>query len=66
MNYQGRVAVVTGAGSGIVNGTKAFLPQLIEAGSTRRRRPVTVHCVHPGVVRTNFGLTTSGSAHADR
>lgn len=83
---------------GVVNGTKAFLPQLIEAGSTRRparlinlssafgliaipyqgaystskfavrgftealrqemiieRRPVTVHCVHPGVVRTNFG-----------
>lgn len=83
---------------GVVNGTKAFLPQLIEAGSPRRpsrlvnlssafgliaipyqgaystskfavrgftealrqemimeRRPVTVHCVHPGVVRTNFG-----------
>lgn len=83
---------------GVVNGTKAFLPQLIEAGTTRRparlinlssafgliavpyqgaysmskfavrgltealrqemimeRRPVTVHCVHPGVVRTNFG-----------
>ncbi|OBI45219.1 SDR family NAD(P)-dependent oxidoreductase [Mycobacterium colombiense] len=83
---------------GVVNGTKAFLPQLIEAGTTQRparlinlssafgliavpyqgaysmskfavrgltealrqemimeRRPVTVHCVHPGVVRTNFG-----------
>ncbi|OBK69785.1 acetoin dehydrogenase [Mycobacterium colombiense] len=83
---------------GVVNGTKAFLPQLIEAGTVRRParlinlssafgliavpyqgaysmskfavrgltealrqemimegRPVTVHCVHPGVVRTNFG-----------
>jgi NAD(P)-dependent dehydrogenase (short-subunit alcohol dehydrogenase family) len=83
---------------GVVNGTKAFLPQLIESGTPRRparlvnlssafgliavpyqgaystskfavrgftealrqemiieRRPVTVHCVHPGVVRTNFG-----------
>jgi len=83
---------------GVVNGTKAFLPQLIESGSAQRparlvnlssafgliaipyqsaystskfavrgltealrqemiieRRPVTVHCVHPGVVRTNFG-----------
>ena len=83
---------------GVVNGTKAFLPQLFESGSPRRparlinlssafgliavpyqgaystskfavrgftealrqemiieRRPVTVHCVHPGVVRTNFG-----------
>jgi NAD(P)-dependent dehydrogenase (short-subunit alcohol dehydrogenase family) len=83
---------------GVVNGTKAFLPQLFESGSTQRparlvnlssafgliavpyqgaystskfavrgftealrqemiveRRPVTVHCVHPGVVRTNFG-----------
>ncbi len=83
---------------GVVNGTKAFLPQLIESGSSQRparlvnlssafgliavpyqgaystskfavrgftealrqemiieRRPVTVHCVHPGVVRTNFG-----------
>jgi NAD(P)-dependent dehydrogenase (short-subunit alcohol dehydrogenase family) len=83
---------------GVINGTKAFLPQLIEAGSPRRRsrlvnlssafgliaipyqgaysmskfavrgltealrqemimerHPVTVHCVHPGVVRTNFG-----------
>jgi NAD(P)-dependent dehydrogenase (short-subunit alcohol dehydrogenase family) len=82
---------------GVANGTKAFLPQLIEAGSPGRparlvnlssafgliaipyqgaysmskfavrgftealrqemiieRRPVTVHCVHPGVVRTNF------------
>lgn len=83
---------------GVVNGTKAFLPQLIESGSSQRparlvnlssafgliavpyqsaystskfavrgftealrqemiieRHPVTVHCVHPGVVRTNFG-----------
>ena len=83
---------------GVLNGTKAFLPQLIESGSPRRpsrlvnlssafgliavpyqgaysmskfavrgltealrqemimeSRPVTVHCVHPGVVRTNFG-----------
>jgi NAD(P)-dependent dehydrogenase (short-subunit alcohol dehydrogenase family) len=85
---------------GVVNGTKAFLPQLIESGSRQRparlvnlssafglmavpyqgaystskfavrgftealrqemimeRRPVTVHCVHPGVVRTNFGAS---------
>ena len=83
---------------GVVNGTKAFLPQLIESGTRQHparlvnlssafgliaipyqgaystskfavrgftealrqemiieRRPVTVHCVHPGVVRTNFG-----------
>jgi NAD(P)-dependent dehydrogenase (short-subunit alcohol dehydrogenase family) len=83
---------------GVVNGTKAFLPQLIETGAADRparlinlssafglisvpyqgaystskfavrgftealrqemiieRHPVTVHCVHPGVVRTNFG-----------
>jgi NAD(P)-dependent dehydrogenase (short-subunit alcohol dehydrogenase family) len=83
---------------GVVNGTKAFLPQLIESGAAQRparlinlssafgliavpyqsaystskfavrgftealrqemiieRHPVTVHCVHPGVVRTNFG-----------
>jgi NAD(P)-dependent dehydrogenase (short-subunit alcohol dehydrogenase family) len=83
---------------GVVNGTKAFLPQLIESGSRNRparlvnlssacglmavpyqgaystskfavrgftetlrqemimeRHPVTVHCVHPGVIRTNFG-----------
>lgn len=83
---------------GVVNGTKAFLPQLIESGSPSHparlvnlssafgliavpyqgaystskfavrgftealrqemiieRHPVTVHCVHPGVVRTNFG-----------
>jgi NAD(P)-dependent dehydrogenase (short-subunit alcohol dehydrogenase family) len=83
---------------GVVNGTKAFLPQLIESGSRQRparlvnlssafgliavpyqsaystskfavrgftealrqemiieRHPVTAHCVHPGVVRTNFG-----------
>jgi NAD(P)-dependent dehydrogenase (short-subunit alcohol dehydrogenase family) len=85
---------------GVVNGTKAFLPQLIESGSRQRparlvnlssafglmavpyqgaystskfavrgftealrqemimeRRPVTVHCVHPGVVRTSFGAS---------
>ncbi len=85
---------------GVVNGTKAFLPQLIESGSRKRparlinlssafglmavpyqgaystskfavrgftealrqemimeRRPVTVHCVHPGVIRTNFGAS---------
>jgi short-subunit dehydrogenase len=83
---------------GVVSGTKAFLPQLIESGTADRparlvnlssafgliavpyqgaystskfavrgftealrqemimeRHPVTVHCVHPGVVRTNFG-----------
>ena len=85
---------------GVVNGTKAFLPQLIESGSRKRparlvnlssafglmavpyqgaystskfavrgftealrqemimeRRPVSVHCVHPGVIRTNFGAS---------
>lgn len=85
---------------GVVNGTKAFLPQLVESGSRERparlvnlssafglmavpyqgaystskfavrgftealrqemimeRRPVTVHCVHPGVIRTNFGAS---------
>ncbi|WP_264993261.1 SDR family NAD(P)-dependent oxidoreductase, partial [Mycobacterium montefiorense] len=83
---------------GVVSGTKAFLPQLIEAGTREQParlvnlssafgliavpyqgaystskfavrgftealrqemiiqgHPVTVHCVHPGVVRTNFG-----------
>jgi short-subunit dehydrogenase len=83
---------------GVINGTKAFLPQLIESGSLRQpsrlvnvssafglialayqsaysaskfavrgftealrqemiaqRQPVTVHSVHPGVVRSNFG-----------
>lgn len=83
---------------GVLNGTKAFLPQLIESGTAERpsrlvnlssafgliavphqsayslskfavrgftealrqemiidRRSVTAHCVHPGVVRTNFG-----------
>ncbi len=83
---------------GVVNGTKAFLPQLIESGTRQRparlvnlssafgliavphqsaystskfavrgftealrqemiieRHPVTVHSVHPGVIRTNFG-----------
>ncbi|MDH6244085.1 SDR family NAD(P)-dependent oxidoreductase [Mycobacterium sp. OTB74] len=85
---------------GVVNGTKAFLPQLIESGSTAKpsvlvnissafgliampyqgaystakfavrgftealrqemiinRRPINVHCVHPGVIRTNFGAS---------
>jgi NAD(P)-dependent dehydrogenase (short-subunit alcohol dehydrogenase family) len=85
---------------GVVNGTKAFLPQLMESGTRKRpawlvnlssafglmavpyqgaystskfavrgftealrqemimeRRPVTVHCVHPGVIRTNFGAS---------
>lgn len=93
---------------GVVNGTKAFLPQLIEAGTTRRpsrlinlssafgliavpyqgaysmskfavrgltealrqemimeRRPVTVHCVHPGVVRTNFGANMRTADNED-
>ncbi|APT11507.1 SDR family NAD(P)-dependent oxidoreductase [Mycobacterium avium subsp. hominissuis] len=93
---------------GVVNGTKAFLPQLIEAGSDRRpsrlvnlssafgliavpyqgaystskfavrgftealrqemiieRHPVTVHCVHPGVVRTNFGANMRTSDTED-
>ncbi len=93
---------------GVVNGTKAFLPQLIEAGSSRRpsrlvnlssafgliaipyqgaystskfavrgftealrqemiieRHPVTVHCVHPGVVRTNFGANMRTSDTED-
>ncbi len=93
---------------GVVNGTKAFLPQLIESGSPRRparlvnlssafgliavpyqgaysmskfavrgltealrqemlieRRPVTVHCVHPGVVRTNFGANMRTAATED-
>ncbi|MCZ8377357.1 SDR family NAD(P)-dependent oxidoreductase [Mycobacterium sp. CPCC 205372] len=83
---------------GVVNGTKAFLPQLIESGRATKpsvlvnvssifgliavpyqgaystskfavqgftealrqemiieRQPLTVHCVHPGVVKTNFG-----------
>lgn len=83
---------------GVINGSKAFLPQLIESGSVEHpaclvnlssafgliavpyqsayntskfavrgftealreeviveRHPVTVHCVHPGVIRTNFG-----------
>ncbi|MFC8044103.1 SDR family NAD(P)-dependent oxidoreductase [Nocardia sp. NPDC057353] len=90
---------------GVVNGTTAFLPQLIEAGSPDRParlinlssafgliavpaqgaycaskfavrgltetlrqemimndRPVTVHCVHPGVVKTNFGRNMRTSA----
>ncbi|MBZ4557281.1 SDR family NAD(P)-dependent oxidoreductase [Mycobacterium avium subsp. hominissuis] len=93
---------------GVVNGTKAFLTQLIEAGSDRRpsrlvnlssafgliavpyqgaystskfavrgftealrqemiieRHPVTVHCVHPGVVRTNFGANMRTSDTED-
>lgn len=93
---------------GVVNGTKAFLPQLIESGSSQRparlvnlssafgliavpyqgaystakfavrgftealrqemiieRHPVTVHCVHPGVVRTNFGTNMRAAATED-
>ncbi|MFW0785820.1 SDR family oxidoreductase [Gordonia sp. CPCC 206044] len=91
---------------GIINGTKAFLPQLCESGTQDRparlinissafgliavpsqsaystskfavrgftealrqemiidRRPVTVHCVHPGVVRTNFSANARVSEH---
>src|SRR5271165_244061 len=94
---------------GVVNGTKAFLPQLIEAGSPQRparlvntssafgliafayqsaystskfavrglteairqemiieRHPVTVHCVHPGVVRSNFGTNMRTADTEDR
>lgn len=93
---------------GVVNGTKAFLPQLIEAGSAQHpsrlvnlssafgliavpyqgaystakfavrgftealrqemiieRHPVTVHCVHPGVVKTNFGANMRAAATED-
>lgn len=93
---------------GVVNGTKAFLPQLIQSGSSQRparlvnlssafgliavpyqgaystakfavrgftealrqemiieRHPVTVHCVHPGVVRTNFGTNMRAAATED-
>jgi NAD(P)-dependent dehydrogenase (short-subunit alcohol dehydrogenase family) len=93
---------------GVINGTKAFLPQLIESGSAQRparlvnlssafgliaipyqsaystskfavrgltealrqemiieRHPVTVHCVHPGVVRTNFGANMRTAATED-
>lgn len=93
---------------GVVNGTKAFLPQLIESGTSERparlvnlssafgliavpyqgaystakfavrgftealrqemiieRHPVTVHCVHPGVVRTNFGTNMRAAATED-
>lgn len=94
---------------GVVNGTKAFLPQLIESGSSQHparlvnlssafgliavpyqgaysaskfavrgftealrqemimeRHPVTVHCVHPGVVRTNFGTNMRTADTQDR
>ncbi|HEV7580888.1 MAG TPA: SDR family oxidoreductase [Mycobacterium sp.] len=93
---------------GVVSGTKAFLPQLIESGTAQRparlvnlssafgliavpyqgaystskfavrgftealrqemvmeRHPVTVHCVHPGVVRTNFGTNMRTAATED-
>lgn len=93
---------------GVVNGTKAFLPQLIKAGSAQHpsrlvnlssafgliavpyqgaystakfavrgftealrqemiieRHPVTVHCVHPGVVKTNFGANMRAAATED-
>jgi NAD(P)-dependent dehydrogenase (short-subunit alcohol dehydrogenase family) len=94
---------------GVVNGTKAFLPQLIEAGSPHRparlvnissafgliafayqsaysaskfavrgfteairqemiieRHPMTVHCVHPGVVRSNFAANMRTAETEDR
>ncbi|AFJ34384.1 SDR family NAD(P)-dependent oxidoreductase [Mycobacterium intracellulare] len=93
---------------GVVNGTKAFLPQLVEAGSAQHpsrlvnlssafgliavpyqgaystakfavrgftealrqemiieRHPVTVHCVHPGVVKTNFGANMRAAETED-
>lgn len=93
---------------GVVNGTKAFLPQLVEAGSGQHpsrlvnlssafgliavpyqgaystakfavrgftealrqemiieRHPVTVHCVHPGVVKTNFGTNMRAAETED-
>jgi NAD(P)-dependent dehydrogenase (short-subunit alcohol dehydrogenase family) len=93
---------------GVVSGTKAFLPQLIESGTAQRparlvnlssafgliavpyqgaystskfavrgftealrqemiieRHPVTVHCVHPGVVRTNFGANMRTADNED-
>lgn len=93
---------------GVVNGTKAFLPQLVEAGSAQHpsrlvnlssafgliavpyqgaystakfavrgftealrqemiieRHPVTVHCVHPGVVKTNFGTNMRAAETED-
>ena len=94
---------------GVVNGTKAFLPQLIESGSAHNparlvnlssafgliavpfqsayctskfavqgftealrqemiieRHPVTVHCVHPGVVKTNFGANMRAANAPDK
>jgi NAD(P)-dependent dehydrogenase (short-subunit alcohol dehydrogenase family) len=94
---------------GVVNGTKAFLPQLIESGSAHtparlvnlssvfgliavpfqsayctskfavqgftealrqemiiQRQPVTVHCVHPGVVKTNFGANMRAANAPDK
>lgn len=93
---------------GVVSGTKAFLPQLIKAGSAQHpsrlvnlssafgliavpyqgaystakfavrgftealrqemiieRHPVTVHCVHPGVVKTNFGANMRAAETED-
>jgi NADP-dependent 3-hydroxy acid dehydrogenase YdfG len=93
---------------GVVNGTVAFLPQLVESGSAHNparlvnlssafglmavpfqgaycaskfavrgftealrqemiieRQPVTVHCVHPGVVKTNFGANMRATNAAD-
>jgi len=94
---------------GVINGSKAFLPQLIESGTSSRpavlvnissafgliampyqsaystakfavrgftetlrqemiieRRAVNVHCVHPGVIRTNFGASMRTAAGVDR
>jgi NAD(P)-dependent dehydrogenase (short-subunit alcohol dehydrogenase family) len=93
---------------GVINGSKAFLPQLIESGNTAQpavlvnissafgliampyqsaystakfavrgftetlrqemiigRRAVNVHCVHPGVIRTNFGTSMRTGAGVD-
>ena len=57
MKYQDRIAVVTGAGSGIGRALTCALTRdgAHVAASGVERHPVTVHCVHPGVVRTNFG-----------
>jgi len=94
---------------GVINDSKAFLPQLIESGSSSQpavlvnissafgliampyqsaystanfavrgftetlrqemiieRRAVNVHCVHPGVIRTNFGASMRTAAGVDR
>lgn len=93
---------------GVINGSKAFLPQLIESGTASRpavlvnissafgliampyqsaystakfavrgftealrqemiinRHCVNVHCVHPGVIRTNFGSSMRSTGDVD-